>query len=119
MINPKPFGKLGNRKMARLATDIDAGLVLLERSERCSLENVSRTGCRLQLREPPRVGATVLIRIERIEAMGIVTWVRGNRCGVRFPDPLAIREFERVRWIVEHAKTHEHNSLAHATAVWR
>ncbi|MEQ1551292.1 MAG: PilZ domain-containing protein [Sphingorhabdus sp.] len=119
MMNPRSFGKLGNRKMARLATEIDAGMVLPERSERCRLENISRTGCRLQLGGPPRVGATVLIRVERIEAMGIVAWVRGNRCGVKFPEPLAIRELERIRWIVEHANAHEQNSLAHATAVWR
>lgn len=118
-MHPKPFGKLGNRKMARLATEIDAGLVLPERSARCRLENISRTGCRLQLGEPPRVGATVLIRVERIEAMGIVAWVRGNRCGIKFPEPLAVRELERVRWIVEHTNAHEQNSLAYATAVWR
>lgn len=119
MMHPKPFGKLGNRKMARLATEIDAGLMLPERSERCRLENISRTGCRLQLGGPPRVGATVLIRVERIETMGIVAWVRGNRCGVKFPEPLAIGELERIRWIVEHTSMYEQNSLTHATAVWR
>mgnify|MGYP001302380382 CR=1 FL=1 len=119
MIGRKTFGKLGNRAMARLATDLDAGLVLPERSARCIVENVSRTGCRLQLSEPPRVGATVLVRVERIETLGSVAWVRGSRCGIRFAAPLEVRALERLRWIVEHGSDHEQNSLTHATAVWR
>jgi hypothetical protein len=115
----RTFGKLGNRSMARLAIELEAGLVLPERTSRCALENVSRTGCRLRSGEPPRIGATVLVKIERIEALGSVTWVKGNRCGIIFEEPLEVRAFERLRWIVEHSRDHEQNSLSHATAVWR
>lgn len=119
MINARSFGKLGNRSMARLATEIDAGLVLHDRRVMCIVENISRTGCRLQVAEPPRVGATALIKIERIETLGTVAWVRGGRCGVKFQGALNVGQLERVRWIVEHAREHEQSSLAHATAVWR
>ncbi|MBK9432699.1 PilZ domain-containing protein [Sphingorhabdus sp.] len=119
MINSRSFGKLGNRSMARLATDIDAGLVLPDRRVSCIVENISRTGCRLQVTDPPRVGATALVRVERIEALGTVAWVRGERCGVKFQSSLSVGEVERIRWIVEHAREHENSSLAHATAVWR
>ncbi|MBK8375394.1 MAG: PilZ domain-containing protein [Sphingomonadales bacterium] len=105
--------------MARLATDIDAGLVLPDRRVSCIVENISRTGCRLQVTDPPRVGATALVRVERIEALGTVAWVRGERCGVKFQSSLSVGEVERIRWIVEHAREHENSSLAHATAVWR
>lgn len=119
MIGRKTFGKLGNRAMARLATDLDAGLVLPERSSRCVVENVSRTGCRLQLSEPPRAGTTVLIRVERIETLGTVAWVKGDRCGILFEEHIEVRALERLRWIVEHGSDHEQNSMTHATAMWR
>jgi PilZ domain len=116
---PKSFGKLGNRKMARLATGLDAGIVLPERRVQCRVENASRTGCCLHLEEPPRVGTTALVRIEAIEALGTVAWVKGNRCGITFDGPLPIEAVERIRWIVEHAREHEAAALAKATAVWR
>lgn len=119
MLGAKKFGKLGNRGMARLETAIDGGLVLPERSATCLVENVSRTGCRLSLDAPPRLGATVLVKVERIETLGTVKWVRGRRCGVRFEPPLEPRALERLRWIVEHDRDHTNNHLATATAVWR
>lgn len=119
MIRQRTFGKLGNRKAARLSLKIDAGLVMPEKSERCTLENISRTGCRLEMSEPPRLGATVMVKVERIESLGVVTWVRHNRCGIKFSNVLEVAAFERMRWIVENSNKHEQNSLTHATAVWR
>ena len=119
VIGQRSFGKLGNRKAARLAMALDAGLVLPERSARCVVENVSRTGCRLRISEPPRIDATVLVRIERIEALGRVKWVHGQFCGIRFDQPLPVPAFERLQWILDNAGKHQQNSLSHATAVWR
>ncbi len=119
MIGQRSFGKLGNRKAARLAIEIDAGLVMPERSVRCRLENISRTGCRLQLSDPPRVGATIMVRAERIQALGTVSWVRANRCGIKFSQPLEGSALERMRWIIENSSKHQQNSLSHATAIWR
>jgi PilZ domain len=119
MLGIRTFGKLGKRGMARLVTAIDGGLVLPERNASCRVENVSRTGCRLALDTPPRLGATVLVRVERIDTLGTVKWARGRRCGVRFERPLEPRELARLRWIVEHESDHAQNSLGTATAVWR
>jgi PilZ domain len=119
MLGVKKFGKLGKRSMARLVTAIDGGMVLPERNAYCRVENISRTGCRLALDSPPRLGATVLVRVERIETLGTVKWVRSARCGVAFERPLEPRELERLRWIVEHESDHAHNSLGTATAMWR
>lgn len=119
MSGARTFGKLGNRAMARMAAAIDGGLVLTGRSARCRVENVSRAGCRLRLDEPPLPGATVLVRIERVEALGTAVWVENGRCGVTFAKPLEPRELERLRWIVEHPGEHEKNIMASATAIWR
>lgn len=119
MLRPKTFGKLGNRGMARLKTAIDGGMVLPERNAPCRVENISRTGCRLALDVPPRLGATVIVRVERIDALGTVIWVRSGRCGVVFERPLEPRELGRLRWIVEHEGTHVRNSIGAASALWR
>jgi PilZ domain len=119
MLGVKKFGKLGNRGMARLATAIDGGMVLPERNAKCRVENVSRTGCRLLLETPPRLGATVLVRVERVEALGTVKWVRSGRCGIAFARALEPGALERLRWIAEHETDHVQNSLGSATAVWR
>jgi hypothetical protein len=119
MINRKPFGKLGKRGLARISTGLDATLVLPDRSANCRLEDISRTGCRIRLGEPARRGATVLVRIERLEELGTVIWTRGMQCGVRFGRPIAVEALARIRWMVEHRDDQERRALASATAVWR
>lgn len=115
----KPFGKLGNRSTARLTVDVDARLTLPGRSATGTVENVSRTGCRLLLAESPRVGVTLLLRVDRIETLCSVVWVRGTRCGVRFANALPAEQLNRLRWIVDNAGDHEQRAIAHATAMWR
>lgn len=119
MIRNNTFGKLGKRAVPRLAVGIEGGLQTTGYSEQCRVENVSRTGCCLHLDREPRLGTTVMIRIERIETLGDVTWVRNGRCGVNFADPLKPKELERLRWIVNHTETHEKNVVNSATAIWR
>ena len=70
MIRKQTFGKLGKRGAPRLEIAIDAGLATTGHSEQCRVENVSRSGCRLHLDRMPRLGTTVMIRIERIDTMG-------------------------------------------------
>ena len=94
-------------------------MILPDRRMSCVLENISRKGCRLGLAVPPPVGATVMVRVDRIEALGDVAWVRGARCGVTFEIPLAADALERVRWAVENAQAHEKAKLSSAAAVWR
>lgn len=113
------FGKLGKRKLPRLGTSLDATLALTDRTSPCHVENLSRKGCRIRLEVPPRLGITVLMRIDRIEAIGTVVWVRGNRCGVVFSSPVAVELIERVRWIVEHEQAHAKSKITTAGAVWR
>lgn len=115
----RTFGKLGNRSMNRLQAGLAASLVMPDRTTQCKVENVSRLGCRLQLPEPPRVGATTLVRFAEVEALGTVSWVRGERCGVKFPQQLTLEQVERIRWIADHAREHERETLASNPAIWR
>jgi hypothetical protein len=119
MRNPKPFGKLGNRGLARLAMGLEASLALSERTVSAVVENVSREGCCLQLAEPPRSGVTAVVRIEEIEALGTVIWAKGQRCGVTFASKLSPEVVERFCWIVENFRDHEEADIASKSAMWR
>ena len=119
MVMRKTFGKLGNRAMARISTGLSATLVLPGRSATCRLENISRKGCRLQLTELPRLGETVVVRVDRVDALGTVVWVRGPRCGVTFDSTVSVEALERIRWSAEHAQDHEKGKISAAGAVWR
>ena len=119
MRTPKPFGKLGNRSLARLAMGLEASLALPERTVRAVVENISREGCCLMVTEPPRIGVTALVRIEAIEALGTVMWANGQRCGVTFADQLDPKVVERLCWIVENFRDHEEANIASKSAMWR
>ena len=119
MITPKPFGKLGNRGIARMAMGLEANLALPERTVRAVVENISRVGCCLRLAEPPRNGVTALVRIEEVEELGTVVWVKGQRCGVNFANQLSSEAVERFCWIVENYRDHESANIANASAAWR
>lgn len=119
MLVRKTFGKLGKRSMARLVTALDASMTLPDRTARCHIENLSRNGCRIEVTEPPRLGATVLMRIDRIEAIGTVAWVRGMRCGIKFASPVPVAAIERVRWIAENEGDHVKSKVSAAGSVWR
>lgn len=115
----KSFGKLGNRGLARLSVGLEARLQLTERSAQGVIENISRVGCCVKLAEPPRNGATALVRIEEIEALGTVVWVTGERCGLTFSSQLSAEAVERFRWIVEHFSEHQNASISKASEAWR
>lgn len=105
--------------MARLVAGITALLVMPDRMMSCKVENASRLGCRLQLAEPPRVGATALVRFAEVEVLGTISWVKATKCGIKFAQPLSMEHVERIRWIAEHAREHESETLTGTPAVWR
>lgn len=119
MNTPKPFGKLGNRGIARLALGLEATLILPDRTIQAKVENVSRVGCCLQMEMAPRVGVTVMVRIEEVEELGTVVWIKGKQCGVNFHSQLAPDAVERFSWIVENFRAYESENLANRSAVWR
>ncbi len=119
MLAKKPFGKLGNRAAARLTTSLDAALLLPGRNIRCLLENISRKGCRIHATEPLRIGTAAILKIDRTEAFGTIKWVKGQRCGIHFDEPIATPLLERIRWMAEHEQDHERAKISTAGSVWR
>jgi PilZ domain len=119
MLAKKSFSRLGDRSMGRLATGIEGSLVMSGSSITCIVENLSRKGCRLHVNEPPRIGSTVVLRVERVDALGYVVWVRGPKCGVAFDAAVPVEAIDRVRWAVEHSQTNEKRKINSGSANWR
>jgi PilZ domain len=119
MLRSRSFGKLGKRASARTHLVLEGGLRMPERSAICQVINISRSGCCLHMDTPPRLGATVMIHMDRVDAFGHIIWVRSGRCGVQFEEALAPAALQRLHWIGEHGSTHERNSAQSATAIWR
>lgn len=54
-----------------------------------ALWDLSTTGARIQMTEPPRPGAEALLRWQDYEAFCRVIWVAEDMCGLAFHRPLA------------------------------
>ena len=68
---------------------------------------------------PPRIGLTVVLRVERVDALGYVIWVRGKKCGIAFDAAVPVAAIDRVRWAVEHSQTNEKRKFISTSANWR
>ncbi|MDE2560936.1 MAG: PilZ domain-containing protein [Sphingomonadales bacterium] len=53
------------------------------------LTNISVGGARLQLRDPPRAGTTVILEWKSFHSFCKVVWSRDDACGLAFEKPLA------------------------------
>jgi len=54
----------------------------------CRLVDLSRGGACLELDSPIPPGRKVVLHRGAFQSSGVVVWLRGRRCGVRFEQPL-------------------------------
>jgi hypothetical protein len=101
-MSPEPGGTYEDphdpprRKVARAPIDAE---VLLRRSvehgHRVTIYDLSPAGCRVEFVERPRLGESVWVKFEGVEAIeSIVRWVEGDSVGVEFVKPLHIAIFD-------------------------
>lgn len=113
------FGKLGNRKGARLGLAIAAILRLAHRDLECVLEDVSRLGARLSVRPIPAAGMPAILRFADIETIGTIVWATGNRCALRFDKPLTGDDMEVIQWITQNTEEYTQAQLDRLATTWR
>jgi len=77
----------GKRREARLRTRLRAQLISRFGAERGFLSDLSLTGCRIDLRDPPHSG-DVIVRWGPFESQGEIVWYSPNRVGIRFLEEL-------------------------------
>jgi hypothetical protein len=74
------------RKVARVPIDVEVFMRRsVERSYPAAVHDLSTAGCSLEFAERPRVGESVWIKFEGLEALeSIVRWIEGDSAGVEF-----------------------------------
>ncbi|MFC3670356.1 PilZ domain-containing protein [Novosphingobium pokkalii] len=99
---PGDSTRRGRRAEARARLNIPARLTLRRGVMPCLVEDLSRTGARLVLAEPPALGETGILEINRIEGFGAAVWIKGRHCGFHFDDPLDLQQVIDLRQYADH-----------------
>ena len=91
------FVTTGKRSSPRARIGLQATLETLESRRSVLLENISATGARIQLADPPRPGSDVIIQCGQIDVMARVTWASRDTCGIHFDDPAKLDDILQLK----------------------
>jgi hypothetical protein len=72
------------RSQGRLAVRLVARLASRVRSHSAILENISKSGAKLSIDDPPKVGSEVILQWHGNELLGEVSWSSATQCGLVF-----------------------------------
>ena len=76
-------------------------IILLSGTYKALLLDLSRSGARIVLENPPKKGDGAIMRFDGNEIFCLVTWVDGARCGLQFDQPLTNDVLAKARWLSE------------------
>ena len=62
-----------------------------------TLCDLSETGARVDIKRPPPVGATALLKWDGFELFCRIVWIKEDCCGVMFDKPISIAVVENAR----------------------
>lgn len=82
-------GPGGRRRTGREPVQLPASVTTMQTSLSVVMINVSRTGAKLRLAEPIRVGEDVWIKVPPIDCLAAVVWSGPELCGIRFDERLS------------------------------
>lgn len=82
-------GLIGRRGASRARVQLNAALETTTEEVPVVLRNLSCTGAMLEGKNLPTVNRTAVLKRGGVEAMGVVVWHAGDRCGFHFFDPIS------------------------------
>jgi len=115
-INPELQG--GRRSNARVRLQIPATFTLLSGAHKCLLSNLSRSGARVAIDPPPKVGDCGILRCTELDAFCVVVWVHGGECGVEFEDVEPIDLVQALRWYSDNYSEYQQGELLRTVREW-
>jgi PilZ domain len=98
--------KIGRRANARVRLGIPGKLLLLGSNADCLIDNLSRSGARLSMPEPPGTGECAILQCDGLEAFCTVIRVEARACAVAFTPPLDQRNVCAMRTLADHYAEH-------------
>lgn len=94
------FGKRGGggrRADDRIAAPLPAYVISLSTRHRALLANISATGARVRVEDPPKRGSEVFLMVNGLDLFGRIIWKSGEHCGIRFDDRVEPFALELMR----------------------
>lgn len=85
-VNTEP--QLGRRQAPRARVQVNAILETTTGAMQVVIRNLSRTGAMLEGSNLPKANREAFLKRGEIDAMGVVVWSQGDRCGFQFFDPI-------------------------------
>jgi hypothetical protein len=92
----------GRRKAGRLRVELPAQLLTLDGHPKANLCDISRSGARLRISHPLKIGDDVVINWLNFEGFGHVVWVKDEFAGVEFYDPIDEDILLKTREIIDY-----------------
>jgi hypothetical protein len=117
---PPPTGPLkGKRAAARVRLHLPARVELLSGTQKCFLEDLSVSGAAIIPRDGlPKVGDSVVVICNPIDAFGMVVWARHGRFGVMFDEPLPLAQVVALRHVADNHADSERQRFRDEARAW-
>lgn len=87
----------GRRTHSRARVALPAVLETMEGLKKVKLRNLSSVGAMVEAPRTPDVGRDLVLKCFGIDALGVVVWEDGDRCGIEFYDAIEDEEVVRQR----------------------
>ncbi|MCY1672404.1 PilZ domain-containing protein [Novosphingobium sp. SL115] len=115
-----PSGTLtGKRAAARVRLHLPARVELLTGTQKCFLEDLSVSGAAIIPRDRlPRIGDSVVVICNPIDAFGVVVWARHGRFGVSFDEPLPMTQVIALRHVADDFADSERERFREEARAW-
>jgi hypothetical protein len=107
-VRKRTQGRLAVRLVARLASKV--------RTHSAILENISKSGAKLSIDNPPQVGSEVILQWHGNELFGQVSWASPTQCGLAFASTVPPTLLEGALALDEAAHVPDELDVTGATA---
>ena len=88
---------IGRRGGSRLRLSMLARLDLVSGQRRCLTADISVSGARIVIASPPKPGEFGVLKLDDIEAFGVVVWSSEDCIGFRFDDNVSEQQLFGLR----------------------
>lgn len=110
--------RIGRRGMARLRLAMPATLLLLAGTYRATLRDLSRSGARIALDQPLKIGSEAVLQAPGFEAFGTVIWQGGGHAGLRFDRMVSEEEMLAMRDYVDNRSERTADLMRQSVREW-
>ena len=90
-------GPGGRRVSGREQVMLSAAMLSVGASRTAIVRDVSRSGLKLEVKVPLKVGQDIWLKLHPHDVFGRVAWVKGNFCGIELDEPFTEKVAEKLQ----------------------